>query len=186
MTLATTKAHELALTPGTWSIDTIHSNVEFVARHLMVSKVRGHFQKFSGSVKIAEDLSQSTVEATIEVASVSTNEPSRDAHLLSADFFDAENYPNITFVSKAIKPGDKNYVLEGDLTIRGNTKTIELKLEFNGVGPDSYGGKRAGFSAATEVSRKEFGLEWNALLETGGLVVSDTVLLSLEIELIAQ
>jgi polyisoprenoid-binding protein YceI len=170
------------LTAGVWNIDASHSSVAFVARHLVVSKVRGRFDAFTGSITIAEDPLQSKVEATIQVGSINTSDDSRDGHLKSADFFDAEQFPTITFTTSSVSPKGDDYVLTGDLTIKGTTKSVQLDLEFNGVEGDPWGGTRAGFSAETEISRKDWGLEWNVALETGGVLVGEKVKIQLEIE----
>ncbi len=181
--MAATTATELGLTPGKWVVDPSHSNVEFVVRHMMVSKVRGRFNTFSGEVEIAENIADSTVTATIETGSVDTRDETRDGHLKSADFFDAETFPTMKFVSTSLTSKGNDYTLTGNLTVKDVTKPVSFDLEFNGTGPDPYGGVRAGFSASTKISRKEFGLTWNALLETGGAVVSDEATIHLEVEL---
>jgi polyisoprenoid-binding protein YceI len=178
------KASELGIETGRWNIDPTHSTVEWVVRHMMVAKVRGSFEKFEGFAEIAEDVTQSRVEATIDATSFNSRDENRDRHVRSADFLDVEHYPTITFRSTGIEPRDDNFVLRGDLTIKGVTRPVELTLEFNGTSPDPYGGKRAGFSATGTISRKDFGIEWNAALETGGVVVGDTVTINLEIELV--
>lgn len=171
---------------GTWNIDLSHSAATFSVRHLMVSKVRGRFASFSGTVRVPEQPLDAEVEATIDVASIDTHDANRDTHLRSADFFDAEQYPTITFRSRSVRPQGSDFVLAGDLTIRGTTRPVELALEFNGTTGDPWGGTRAGFSATTEISRKDFGMEWNMALETGGFVVGDTVKIELEIEAVKQ
>ena len=173
-----------ALTPGTWNVDPAHSTVGFVARHLMISKVRGRFTDFSGSLEIAPDPLQSRVEASVNLASVDTGDATRDAHLHNADFFDLDGggSPTMTFVSTGIKEEHGDHVLFGDLTIRGVTRQVRFDLEFDGVSPDPWGGTRAAFSATTEINRKDFGLEWNVALETGGVLVGDKVKVELEIE----
>jgi len=168
------------LTPGTWNIDPVHSSVGFVARHLMVSKVRGRFNKFSGTLTIAEDPLKSKVEASADVASISTGDETRDGHLKSADFFDLEKYPTIDLVSTGIDKDGDDYVLHTNLTVNGVTKPVDFELEFEGVSPDPWGGTRAGFEAETEISRKDWGLEWNMVLETGGLVIGDKVKIEID------
>lgn len=174
-----------ALTPGTWTVDPSHSTVGFVARHLMITKVRGRFTDFSGSLEITPDPLQSHVEATVNLASISTGDEGRDAHLRGADFFDVPDdgeSPTMTFRSTGIKDDDGEYTLFGDLTIAGVTRQVEFSLEFEGVSPDPWGGTRAAFTAVTEINRKDFGLEWNVALETGGVLVSDKVKVELEIQ----
>jgi len=170
------------LTPGTWNIDASHSSVAFVARHLVVSKVRGRFDAFEGAITIAEDPLQSKVDATIQVGSINTSDEGRDGHLKSPDFFDAEQFPTITFTTTSVAAKGSDYVVTGDLTIKGNTKPVELELEFGGVEADPWGGTRAGFSAETEINRKDWGLEWNMVLETGGVMVGEKIKIQLEIE----
>lgn len=170
------------LTPGVWNIDASHSSVAFVARHLVVSKVRGRFDTFAGAITVAADPLQSTVDATIEVGSINTSDTSRDGHLKSPDFFDAEQFPTITFATTGVRADGDDFVLTGDLTIKGVTRPVDLELEFNGVEKDPWGGTRAGFSAETEINRKDWGLEWNVLLETGGALVGEKIKIQLDIE----
>jgi polyisoprenoid-binding protein YceI len=173
-----------ALTPGTWNVDPAHSTVGFVARHLMITKVRGRFTDFSGVIEVAPDPLQSTVRATVDLASVTTGDEGRDAHLRSADFFDADGgaSPTMSFVSTGLKEDDGDYVLFGDLTVNGVTRQVEFSLEFEGVNTDPWGNTKAAFSAETEISRKDFGLEWNVALETGGVLVSEKVKVQLDIQ----
>ncbi len=168
------------LTPGTWTVDPNHTEVGFVARHLMVTKVRGRFAEVAGTVTVGETLEQSQVEATAEIASVTTGTADRDAHLRSADFFDAENYPQMRFVSTAVTADS----LTGDLTIKDVTKPVTFELEFDGVAGDPWGGTRAGFTAKTDVNRKDWGLTWNTALEGGGVLVSDKVQIVLEVQIV--
>ncbi len=180
---AMTSAQALdALTPGTWTIDPSHSSVGFVARHLMVSKVRGEFRSFSGALTIAEDRLASSVQASVEMNSVSTGDDQRDGHLRTGDFFDTEQFPTMTFTSTAVRATGDDFVLVGDLTIKGVTRSVEFELEFDGVSPDPWGGTRAGFSATTVINRKDFGLEWNVALDTGGVLVGDKVTITLDIQ----
>jgi polyisoprenoid-binding protein YceI len=172
------------LTAGTWNIDPTHSTVEFVVRHLMVSKVRGRFQDVSGAITVGSDPLASKVEAIIAVKSVDTGNADRDNHLRTNDFFSPDTFPTITFKSTSIKGSGVDYTLVGELTLKGVTKRVELALEFNGVSADPWGGTRAGFSANGEINRKDFGVEWNAPLEGGGVVIGEKVKLELEIEAI--
>jgi polyisoprenoid-binding protein YceI len=169
---------------GTWAIDPVHSEVGFTIRHFGVSKVRGRFDKFEGTIVTADDPSASTVNASIDVNSINTNQEQRDAHIRSGDFFDVENHPTMNFVSTGIKQDGGEYVLEGDLTIRGVTKPVRLALELNGFGPDPYGGTRVGFSATGEINRHDFGVSFNGPIPgvPGGVILSDKVTISLEIE----
>ena len=172
------------LTPGVWNVDTSHSVVGFSARHLMISKVRGRFTDFSGTVTIPEDPLQSTVEATVDLGSVSTGDDQRDAHLKSADFFNIEKHPHMTFTSTSLKADGDDYIMTGDLTVAGTTRTVDFELEFDGVEKDPWGGTRAGFSASTEISRKDWEMTWNVALETGGVLVGDKVKIELDVELV--
>ena len=172
------------LTAGVWNVDTSHSVVGFSARHLMISKVRGRFTDFSGTVTIAEDPLQSIVEANVDLSSVTTGDDQRDAHLKSADFFDIENHPHMTFTSTSLKADGEDFVMTGDLTVAGTTRTVDFELEFDGVEKDPWGGTRAGFTASTEISRKDWEMTWNVALETGGVLVGDKVKIELDIELV--
>ena len=175
------------LTPGTWNVDVAHSSIGFVARHLMVTKVRGRFLSFAGTLTIADDPLASKVEASADIASVSTGDEGRDGHLKSPDFFDAEKFPQITFKStKVEKAGKDQLKVTGDLTIKGVTKPVVLAVE----GPtaeikDPWGNTRRGFSATTKINRKDFGLSWSKTIEAGP-VVGDEVKIELEGELIKQ
>ena len=167
---------------GTWNVDPVHSEVSFVVRHMMVSKVRGRFDKFEGTITTAPNPLDSTVNATIDLSSVNTGEPNRDNHIRSADFFEVESHPTMTFHSTGVRADGGDFLLDGDLTIRGTTKPVTLKLEINGFGPDAYGGTRAGFTATTEINRNDFGVSYNGPIPGGGVVVSEKVTVSLEIE----
>jgi polyisoprenoid-binding protein YceI len=173
-----------ALTPGTWNVDPSHSTVGFVARHLMITKVRGRFTDFSGVLEIAPNRLESTVQATVDLASITTGDDGRDAHLRSADFFDTDRdgSPTMTFSSTGMKEADGEYVLFGDLTVRDVTRQVEFALEFEGVNTDPWGNTKAAFSAETEINRKDFGIEWNVALETGGVLVSEKVKVQLDIQ----
>lgn len=171
-----------ALTPGTWTVDPAHSSIGFIARHLMVTKVRGQFADFAGTITVGDDLLVSSVEAVAEVASVTTGDAGRDAHLLSADFFDVEHHPQLTFRSTGITPRGTDYVLHGELTIKGVTRPVDFDLSFDGVATDPWGNTKAGFTAETVVNRKDWGLVWNVALETGGVLVSEKVTLQLDIQ----
>src|ERR1700733_13273276 len=173
---------------GTWAIDPVHSEVGFSARHFGVSKVKGRFDKYEGSFVTGEDPLASSVTATIDATSINTNQEQRDAHIRSADFFHVEDHPTITFVSTGIKEDGDEYLLEGDLTIRGTTKPVALKLELNGFGPDAYGGTRAGFTATTDINRTDFGVSFNGPIPgvPGGVVVSEKIGITLEIEGVLQ
>jgi polyisoprenoid-binding protein YceI len=171
---------------GTWDIDASHSTVGFVVRHMMVSKVRGFFRDFSGEIVTAEDPTQSTVTATIDLGSIDTRQEQRDAHIRSADFFDVGNHTVMTFRSTEVRTDGADWTVVGDLTIKGITKPVELALELNGFGPDAYGGFRAGFSAKTEISRKAFGVDIDMPMDGGGVVVADKINVELEIEAVLR
>ena len=167
---------------GTWQIDAAHSDVSFSVRHMMVSKVKGRFGSFSGTIVTAENPLDSSATATIDATSIDTNQEQRDAHIKSADFFEVETYPTIEFTSTGLEGAGEDYVLHGNLTIKGNTKPVDLKVELGGFGPDAYGGTRAGFTATTEISRKEFGVDIQVPMDGGGVVVGDKISITLEIE----
>ena len=171
---------------GTWDIDAAHSTVGFSVRHMMVSKVRGYFRDFSGEITTAEDPAQSTVTARIDMDSIDTRQEQRDAHIRSADFFDVGNHTHMTFRSTEVRTDGADWTVIGDLTIKGITKPVELALEVNGFGPDAYGGTRAGFSAKTEISRKEYGVDIDMPMDGGGVVVGDKINVELEIEAVLR
>jgi len=172
---------------GTWTLDPAHTDVTFTARHLMVTKVRGRFPLAAGSVTIAANPLESSVEATVDVARVDSGDAGRDEHLRSPDFFDTEHHPTVSFRSTKVEDvGGGSYRLTGDLTIKDVTKPVTLDLEYLGTISSPWGDQRAGFSATTEVSRKEWGLEWNVALEAGGVVVSDKVRLHIDAEAVLQ
>ena len=168
--------------PGVYNVDPSHSTVAFSARHLMVSKVRGRFTDFTGTITIAEQPLDSSVEAVAQVASITTNDEQRDGHLKSGDFLDVENYPTITFRSTSVRKDGSDYVLVADVTIKDVTKAVEFELEYEGTEKDPWGGTRIGFSAEAEINRKDFGMEWNMVLETGGLLVGEKVKLTVDVE----
>ena len=169
-----------------WKIDADHSEVGFAVKHLMVATVKGTFRRFSGQVMLDEnDLGKSIVEVEIDVTSVDTRQDQRDAHLRSPDFFDASNFPAMTFRSTKIDQLRHGYLrVIGDLTIRGTTREVVLDVEETGRGGDPWGNQRIGYSARTTIKRDDFGLTWNQALETGGVVVSSDVRISLEVELV--
>ena len=171
-----------SLPAGTWTVDPAHTEVGFVARHLMVTKVRGSFTGVSGTVVAGDPITASTVEVSVDISTVDTRSADRDAHLKSGDFFDVESFPTMTFKSTSFT-GDE---LVGDLTIKGVTKPVTFDLEFDGVATDPWGNTKAGFVASTTVNREDFGLTWNAALETGGFLVGKTVTIDLEVELAKQ
>ena len=180
MTNATTLVPS-ELTAGTWNIDPVHSTVGFSVRHMMVSKVRGSFGEFSGTIEIAEDGTPS-VNATIDVTSIDTKNAQRDNHIRSADFFNAEVHPQATFVSTSVAQKGDDYVLTGDFTLKGVTKQVELEMEYLGVNPGNGQGELAGFEAKTVINRKDFGIDIEMPLETGGTVVGDKITITILIE----
>jgi polyisoprenoid-binding protein YceI len=182
MTEASTQTSIPGYVAGTWDIDPVHSEIGFSARHMMVSKVRGRFNTFSGKIVTGKDPLASSVTAEIELASIITGNEQRDEHIRSADFFEVEKYPTMTYRSTGVRQHGDGYVLDGELTLKGVTKSVPLTLELNGFGPDPYGGTRAGFSATGELNRRDFNVNFSAPMSNGGAVVSDKITLSLEIE----
>jgi polyisoprenoid-binding protein YceI len=169
---------------GTWTIDPVHSEVSFTVRHMMLSKVRGRFDKFEGTITTAPDPLQSSVTATVDLSSVNTGNDTRDNHIRSEDFFHTEKHPTMTFRSTGIRADGDDFLLDGDLTLRGVTRPVTFKLEVNGFGPDPYGGTRAGFSATTEINRNEWNVSYNGPIPGAGtgMVLSDKATINLEIE----
>ena len=170
---------------GTYTIDASHSRLGFVARHAMVTKVRGHFGAFTGTATINEATpADSKVEVSIDVASVETGSPDRDAHLKSGDFFDTETYPTMTFVSTDVTRDGSDWKIVGDLTIKDVTKPVTIAFEQTGSAQDPFGNVRVGFEGETTINRKDWGLTWNAALETGGVLVSEKIKLEFDISAI--
>ncbi len=170
---------------GTYNLDPSHTQIGFVARHAMVTKVRGRFAEFSGTASTKSGLVDPKIEVTVQVPSISTNDEGRDGHLKSGDFFDAEQYPTITFASTEIAAvADDTLRVTGDLTIKDVTKPVTIDFEYAGAAQDPFGNQRVGLEGSTVVDRKEFGLTWNAALETGGVLVSDKITLEFEISAI--
>ncbi|GAB4439146.1 MAG: YceI family protein [Chloroflexi bacterium OHK40] len=173
---------------ATWVIDASHSSVEFVARHMMISKVRGRFNNFTGTVQFDEqNPANSSVNVQIEAASIETRDEKRDGHLKSPDFLDVANHPYITFVSKRVEVVDDSHgKIIGDLTIRGVTREVVLDAEYNGQALSPWGTTSAGFNASTRINRKDWGLNWNVALETGGVLVGEEVTIEIELEIVKQ
>ncbi len=169
-----------------WQIDTSHSHINFTARHMMISKVRGSFETFSGTVNFDEaNPTNTTVNIEVDLASVNTRDEQRDGHLKSPDFFDVANYPTMTFVSSRVERVDENNGrLIGDLTIKGITKEVTLNVEYAGLAKSPWGTESAGFSASGSLNRKEWGLNWNQALETGGVLVGEKINIEIELELV--
>ena len=170
---------------GTWTIDATHTRLGFIARHAMVTKVRGSFDDVAGTIVIdAANPGGSTAEVTVALASIATGNADRDAHLRSPDFFDVENNTAMTFTSTGVKQDGDEFVMIGDLSIKGITRPVELELEPTGVATDPFGNVRAGFEGEAEISRKDFGLTWNVALEAGGVLVSDKIRIQLDVSAI--
>lgn len=168
---------------GTWQIDPVHSHLGFVIKHMMVSKVRGHFSEFSGTIITAESPLASSASATMTASSINTGNEMRDGHIASADFFDAENHPQISFVSTGLRIVNDEWLLDGDLTIRGNTQPVTLEMETPEFGfPNDDGSRKAGFSATTEINRNDFGVSYNGPIPGGGVALAEKVQILLEIE----
>lgn len=168
---------------GTWTMDPAHSTIQFVARHLVVTKVRGRFSDYEGTLTVDPDPLKSKFHLEINTDSIDTGQEDRDAHLRTNDFFEVTKYPKITFDTTSIRRiSDEEYEVTGDLTIKSTTKPVTVNLEYNGVTTDPWGGTRAGFSATTEINRHDFGVTFNGLLETGGAIVSDKIKIEIEAE----
>jgi polyisoprenoid-binding protein YceI len=176
------------MSTSSWNVDPAHTSINFSVRHMVVSKVRGRFTRYAVTLQLDdEDLTKSSAAATIDVASIDTGTPQRDEHLRSADFFYVEQFPELRFQSKRIeKVDDERYRLVGDLTIRDVTRELALQVEYGGRAKDPWGNERVGFLAKAALERKDFGLGWNQLLETGGVLVGDRVELELEIEAVSD
>lgn len=171
---------------GTWKIDPTHSEIAFSVRHLAISKVKGKFENFDVTVTTGEELTDTTVEATIEIASVNTNQAQRDEHLRTSDFFAADEFPEMTFKSTGVRVEGDHLLVDGDLTLRGVTKPVTLKAEFGGITTDGYGQTKAGGEATTKIDRTDFGVNWNAAVEAGGLTLGDEVTITMELQFALQ
>ncbi|MGH8910467.1 MAG: YceI family protein [Egibacteraceae bacterium] len=170
-------------TAGAWAIDPVHSDISFTVRHMMVSKVRGHFRAFSGQIVTAEDPLASSVTTTIDIASLDTGNEQRDGHVRSADFLDVATYPTMTYRSTGVAPDDGGWLVDGELSLHGVTRPVQLRLEFNGFVTDPWAGvRRAGFSATAQISRRDFGIDIAMPMDGGGVVVGDRIQVALEIE----
>jgi polyisoprenoid-binding protein YceI len=170
-------------TAGTWTVDTVHTYVGFTIKHMMVSKVRGRFTAFTAEFTTAENPLESTVSATIDASSIDTHNSMRDDHIRSADFFDAANHPTITFASTGIRYEDGEFLIDGELTIRGNTKPVTLTVSEPAFGPGTpQGGTKAGFSASVEVNRNDFGVSYNGPIPGGGVALGEKVQLTIDVE----
>jgi polyisoprenoid-binding protein YceI len=172
---------------GTWKLDPTHSDITFSVRHLAISKVKGKFEEFDVTAVTTDDPHATTVSATIEISSVNTNQKDRDNHLRTSDFFEADKHPQMTFVSTSFEPEDGgDFVLKGDLTLKGVTKPVTLKGEFGGIITDGYGQTKAGVEASTKINRHDFGVSWNMALEAGGLTLGDDVTINFDLQLVLQ
>ena len=171
---------------GVYDLDQAHTTVEFVARHLMITKVRGRFATFSGSINVAEVPEESSVEVTIDAASIQTSQDQRDAHLRSADFFDTDTYPHLTFKSTSVALDGDDWKVTGDLTVRDVTRPVVLTVEFDGANTTPWGTQAVAFSASTEIDREDWGLTYNQTLETGGVVVGKKVRIELNVEAVLR
>jgi polyisoprenoid-binding protein YceI len=175
------------MTTDRWEIDSSHSSVHFSVRHLVIAKVRGTFARWSGAVQVPDDFTKATVDVTIDASSIGTGVDQRDAHLRSPDFFDVAQFPELRFVGKRVVPRSGSEIdVVGDLTIKGATREIVLRVEQHGQAKDPWGNLRAAFTAKTAIDRKDFGLTWNQVLETGGVMVGDRVEIEAEIEAVKQ
>ena len=184
MSTTTTTALPTGLTTGTWTIDASHTEAGFTVRHAGISKVRGTIAVTEGTITVGDDLEATSVSVTLDPSTVSTGDANRDGHLKSGDFFDVEKFGQWTFVSTGVREDGKKHVIVGDLTIHGVTQSVELDTEFNGTAVDPFGNTRAGFEASVVISRKDFGLVWNAALEAGGVLVGDKVTIALDVSAI--
>jgi len=187
-TLSIVRTHDDREIPvaGTYTIDPAHTSVEFVGRHLMITKVRGRFPTVSGTITIADEPQQSHVEVDIEVASIETGHPDRDNHLRSGDFFDVDNHPTMSFRSTSVEAAPSgSWLVKGDLTVRGVTHPVTLRVDFDGAGESPVGDSRIAFSASGEVNREDWGLTWNMALETGGVLVGKKVAIELNVQAVA-
>jgi polyisoprenoid-binding protein YceI len=180
--MSTTAVEIPGYVAGTWKIDPIHSDVAFTVRHMMVSKVRGHFTRFEGELVLAPDPLASTVSATIDLSSIDTNNPQRDDDLRSANYFEIRAHPTMTYRSTGMRHGEDGFDIDGELTLHGVTRQVPLALDVNGFARDPYGGTRAGFSATAEINRHDFGISTNIPMDGGGVVVGDKIQIFIEIE----
>ena len=186
MTTSTTTTRIPGYLAGTWDIDPTHSDVSFTVRHMMVSKVRGHFGTFSGEIVTGADVADSSVTVSIDAGSIDTNNAQRDGHIRSADFFAVAEFPTWTYRSTGVRRDGADLVIDGELTIKGVTRSVPLAVEVGGFGPDAFGGTRAGFSATATISRSDFGVDISMPLDGGGVVVGEKVQIQLEIEAVLR
>ncbi len=180
--MSTTAVEIPGYVAGTWKIDPVHSDVAFTVRHMMVSKVRGHFTRFEGELVLAPDPLDSRGTATIDLSSIDTNNPQRDDDLRSANYLQIETHPTMTYRSTGIRHNEDGFDVDGELTLHGVTRQVPLTLDVNGFARDPYGGTRAGFSASAEISRKDFGITTEIPMDGGGVVVGDKIQIFIEVE----
>ncbi len=171
---------------GRYEIDPAHSSASFQVRHLGLSKVRGGFEAFTGTIEIADDVTQSAVEVSLDASSFSTGADDRDNHVKSADFLDVDNHPALTFRSTGVRQDGDDWKVDGELTVKDVTRPVTLDVEFEGAGDDPWGNGRIAFSAATEINRDDWGISWNQTLETGGVLVGKTVKITIDVQAVAQ
>jgi polyisoprenoid-binding protein YceI len=183
-TTTTSSSASVDLPAGTWSLDPTHTHIGFTVRHMMVAKVRGSFSEYSAEITVGENPLDSTLSAVVQMASIDTGNGDRDGHLRTNDFFAIDEYPTMTLQSTGIEAKGGDYVLHADLTIKGVTKSVAFDLEFAGTGQDPWGNTKAGFTASATINRKDFGIEWNAPLETGGVLVGEQVKIEIDAELL--
>jgi polyisoprenoid-binding protein YceI len=174
----------VSLPTGTWTVDPTHTRIGFIARHMMVTKVRGSFTEFSADIEVADNPLKSKLSAVVQMASIDTGNSDRDGHLRTNDFFDIEQFPTMSLTATGFEQSGDSYVMHADLTIKDVTKPVDFELDLDGIGQDPWGGTRAGFSAAATINRKDWGIEWNAPLETGGVLVGEKVSIELDVQLI--
>lgn len=172
-----------ALPAGTWNLDPTHTHIGFTVRHMMVAKVRGSFNDFSAEITVGENPLESSLSAVVQMASIDTGNADRDGHLRTNDFFAIDEFPTMSLVSTGFVDNGGSYTMNADLTIKGVTKPVAFELEFDGVGQDPWGNTKAGFSASATINRKDFGIEWNAPLETGGVLVGEQVRIEIDAEI---
>lgn len=186
ITMTLTAASIPGYVAGTWKTDPAHSEVAFSVRHLAISKVKGKFENFDVTVTTGEEITDATVEATIEIASVTTGQEQRDQHLRTSDFFAADEFPEMTYRSTGVRVEGEDILVDGDLTLRGVTKPVTLKLEFGGITSDGQGNTKAGGEATAKINRTDFGVNWNTAVEAGGFMLGDDVTISVEMQLALQ
>jgi polyisoprenoid-binding protein YceI len=186
MSTTAVSVHLPGYTVGTWAIDPAHSDISFTVRHLMVSKVRGHFRSFSGEIVTAENPLDSSVTATVDLASIDTNNEERDDHVRAADFLDVATYPTMTYRSTSISRDGDGWLVDGELSLHGVSRPVQLAVELNGFTTDPWGGTRAGFSATAQINRRDFGIDVSLPMDGGGVVVGDKIQITLEIEAVLR